>query len=160
MNLFGKVIGKINMIMKVVMLLGFALFVVFAGCEKKPSTNKEDLMTSLKKGFTDPPVSASPGVYWYFLSGNRDRDEMTKDLESMVAAGINRLIFLEVDLLCPQGPVVFMSDAWQDMFVHAVRECERLGIEMTLGLGPGWTGSGGPWVQPELSMQHLVSSSV
>ena len=33
-----------------------------------------------------------------------------------------------------------------------------LGITMKLGLGPGWTGSGGPWVKPEQSMQHLVSS--
>src|SRR5690606_33480161 len=30
----------------------------------------------------------------------------------------------------------------------------------TLGVGPGWTGSGGPWVRPEQSMQHLVSIAV
>jgi hypothetical protein len=45
------------------------------------------------------------------------------------------------------------------MFAHAVSECERLDIAMTLGIGPGWTGSGGPWVKPSESMQHLVSSS-
>ena len=33
-----------------------------------------------------------------------------------------------------------------------------LGIELTLGSGPGWTGSGGPWVKMEESMQHLVAS--
>src|SRR5665213_2930047 len=31
---------------------------------------------------------------------------------------------------------------------------------MTLGLGPWWTGSGGPWVLPAESMQDLVSSSI
>ena len=35
-----------------------------------------------------------------------------------------------------------------------------LGIEITLGSGPGWSGSGGPWVQPQQSMQHLVFSEV
>ncbi|MHB8898717.1 MAG: glycosyl hydrolase, partial [Thermoguttaceae bacterium] len=49
---------------------------------------------------------------------------------------------------------------WQELFAHAVREAERLGIEITLGSGPGWAGSGGPWVKPEQSMQHLVASSV
>jgi len=56
--------------------------------------------------------------------------------------------------------VDFMSDKWQDLFVHAVRQAERLGIEITLGSGPGWAGSGGPWVKPEQSMQHLVAGSV
>src|SRR5690606_28362119 len=34
-----------------------------------------------------------------------------------------------------------------------------LGIEMTLGVGPGWAGSGGPWVDASESMQHLVTTS-
>jgi hypothetical protein len=39
-----------------------------------------------------------------------------------------------------------MSDAWRALFKHAVEEAERLGVEFTLNAGPGWTGSGGPWV--------------
>lgn len=27
-----------------------------------------------------------------------------------------------------------------------------------MGAGPGWCGSGGPWIKPEESMQHLVFS--
>lgn len=44
------------------------------------------------------------------------------------------------------------------LFKHANDECKRLGIAMTLGIGPGWTGSGGPWVPVGQSMQDLVSS--
>ncbi len=83
---------------------------------------------------------------------------MTKDLESMKEAGISNLIFLEVGIGVPRGPVDFMSEEWQDLFVHAVREAERLGIKILMGAGPGWCGSGGPWVKPEESMQHLVFS--
>jgi len=47
---------------------------------------------------------------------------------------------------------------------HALKACggeaERLGLQITLNAGPGWTGSGGPWVRPEQSMQHLVASAV
>ena len=110
--------------------------------------------------FQNPPDSARPGVYWYFMDGNLDREEMTADLEAMKEAGIGNLVFLEVNVGVPRGPVDFMSDKWQDLFAHAVRQAERLGIEITLGSGPGWAGSGGPWVKPEQSMQHLAASSV
>ena len=117
-------------------------------------------IAALKAGFINPPASAKPGVYWYFMDGNMNKESITKDLESMKKAGIGNLIFLEVNVGVPRGKVDFLSDEWQDLFKHAVRESERLGIEMTLGIGPGWTGSGGPWVKPEQSMQHLVSSSI
>jgi len=114
----------------------------------------------LQNGFQNPPDSARPGVYWYFMDGNLSREAKTADLESMKAAGIGNLIFLEVDVGVPRGPVGFMSPEWQELFVHAVREAERLGIEITMGSGPGWAGSGGPWVEAGQSMQHLVASSV
>ena len=113
----------------------------------------------LETSFQSPPDAARPGVYWYFMDGNLDRKEMVKDLESMKEVGIGNLVFLEVDVGVPSGPVKFMSDEWQDCFVNAVRHAERLGIDITLGAGPGWTGSGGPWVKPEQSMQHLVFSA-
>ena len=114
----------------------------------------------LEKNFASPPDSARPGVYWYFLDGNLNGKEMTADLESMKAAGLGNLVFLEVDLGMPKGPVRWMTEPWQDRFVQIIRDTERLGIDVTLGIGPGWCGSGGPWIKPEQSMQHLVFSSV
>ena len=115
---------------------------------------------TLAQQFQNPPDSARPGVYWYFLNGNLNGKEMTADMESMKAAGIGNLVFLEVDIGTPVGPVAFMSPKWQELFVQAVRDAERLGIDITLGIGPGWCGSGGPWVKPEQAMQHLVFSTV
>ncbi len=73
-------------------------------------------------------------------------------------AGIGGVILMEVDVGIPKGPVPFMSEPWMALFKHAVCEAQRLGLEITLNAGPGWTGSGGPWVKPEQSMQHLVAS--
>lgn len=115
-------------------------------------------LKSLKSGFNTPPNSAKPGVYWYFMDGNITEKSITSDLESMKKAGIGNLVFLEVNVGVPRGSVDFLSDKWQTLFKYAVQESERLGIEITLGIGPGWTGSGGPWVMPAQSMQHLVSS--
>ncbi|MFA6126736.1 MAG: glycosyl hydrolase [Bacteroidales bacterium] len=114
---------------------------------------------TLKAGFLNPPDSARPGVYWYFMDGNTTREAMTGDLESMKKAGIGYVLFLEVNVGVPRGKVDFLSEEWQDLYVHAVREAERLGIRIILGSGPGWAGSGGPWVKPGQSMMHLVASS-
>lgn len=115
---------------------------------------------SLQAAFETPPETAKPGVYWYFMDGNLSKSEMTKDLESMKAVGINHVIFLEVGIGVPRGPMDMMSPEWQDLFVHAVRETERLEMRLLMGAGPGWCGSGGPWVKPEESMHHLVFSEL
>ncbi|MCW5555857.1 MAG: hypothetical protein KIS67_27335 [Verrucomicrobiae bacterium] len=125
-------------------------------CWLGPITAKDDLAQS----FREPPDAARPGAYWYFMDGNLSREGMTRDLESMKVAGMGHVVFLEVNVGVPRGRVDFLSEEWQELFVHAVREAERLGIEIILGSGPGWAGSGGPWVKPEQSMQHLVASPV
>lgn len=112
----------------------------------------------LYRQFTHPPDSARPWVYWYFMDGNLSREGLTADLEAMAVAGIGGAIFLEVGIGIPQGPVRFMSPQWRELFTHAAREADRLGLELALGAGPGWCGTGGPWVKPEESMQHLVCS--
>jgi len=113
----------------------------------------------VKEGFLSPPDASRPGVYWYFTDGNIDREGITGDLESMKEAGIGYVLFLEVDVGVPRGTTGLMSEAWQDLFAHAVREAERLGIRVIMGSGPGWAGSGGPWVKPGQSMTHLVASA-
>ncbi len=108
--------------------------------------------------FAAPPPSARPWVYWFWMDGNLSREGMTADLQAMRAAGLGGMIVMEVDVGIPRGPVEFMSPQWQTLFAHAAHEAERLGLQMTVNAGPGWTGSGGPWVKPEQSMQHLVAS--
>lgn len=112
----------------------------------------------LAADFREPPASARPWVYWFFMDGNLSREGITADLEAISQAGIGGVILMEVDVGVPRGPVRFMSEPWRELFKHAVAEAERLGLQMTLNAGPGWTGSGGPWVKVEQSMQHLVAS--
>lgn len=115
---------------------------------------------ALESEFLAPPDSARPGVYWYFLDGNQERGEMVADLKAMREVGIGSVLFLEVDLNMARGPVPFMSEQWQDNVAHSFVEARKLGLEVVLGTGPGWAGSGGSWVGIEDSMQHLVGSSV
>ena len=86
------------------------------------------------------------------------RDGMTADLEDMKRSGLGGGIFLEVNIGIPVGPVKYMSPQWLSLVGHAVHEAGRLGLGIGLGTGPGWCGTGGPWVTPEHAMQHLVAS--
>jgi hypothetical protein len=154
-NLMIKTIKKQTLLM-------FVVAILVCACSISNRVYKKNMseLDPLTKGFISPPDSARPGVYWYFMDGNMSKEGMTRDLESMKKAGIGNLIFLEVNVGIPRGSIDFLSEKWQELFKYSVSECERLGIRMTLGIGPGWTGSGGPWVSPGQSMQHLVSSTI
>ena len=119
-----------NMKTTIFNLIGCAAMAVAAvSCTDNGRAEIEEM----RAGFVSPPASSRPGVYWYFMDGNMDKESMTRDLESMKDAGIGSVVFLEVNAGVPRGSVDFMSAEWKACFVHAVRECERLGITMTLG---------------------------
>jgi hypothetical protein len=142
----------------VLLLTASGVLSAVASCGRGPST--PPAAGALAAGFAHPPAAARPWVYWMWMDGNLDRDGITADLESLRAAGIGGVVICEVNVGVPRGPVEFMSPEWRGLFKHVVREAERLGLEVTLNAGPGWTGSGGPWVKPEESMQHIVAAAV
>jgi hypothetical protein len=141
-------------------LVGLFILIALASvsCGRGPSAQAAD--ETLAAGFARPPAGARPWAYWMWMDGNLSRQGITADLESLRAAGIGGVVICEVNVGVPRGPVEFMSSAWRGLFKHVVREAERLGLEVTLNAGPGWTGSGGPWVKPEESMQHIVAAAV
>lgn len=140
------------------LLYGFLLIITSASfCGSNGDKTGPAGMEGLKNAFKDPPDSAKPGVYWYFMDGNMSRQGMKKDIAAMKEAGIGQVLFLEVNVGVPRGSVDFLSKEWYDLFKYGVGEAKKSGIDVTLGIGPGWTGSGGPWVPPGESMQHLVA---
>lgn len=109
-----------------------------------------------EQSFLHPPDSARPWVYWFWVDGNATREGITADLEAMQRVGIGGVLLLDVTQQIPPGPVVFGSPQWRELFKHAVYEAGRLGLELSLHNAAGWTGSGGPWITPELAMQKVV----
>jgi hypothetical protein len=74
---------------------------------------------TLDQEFLTPPDSARPWVYFMVMDGNLTRAGITADFEAMKRAGIGGVIFIEVNVGIPRGPVKFMSAEWQDLFAHA-----------------------------------------
>ena len=117
-------------------------------------------LPTLAKSFAEPPPSARPWVYWYWVNSAVTREGITADLEAMQRVGIGGVLLMDVNQGVPPGKIKYMDDQWQEMFVHAVREAKRLGLEFNFNDGSGWTGSGGPWVTPDQAAQMVFSSEV
>src|SRR5512143_3764797 len=114
--------------------------------------------TGLERGFVQPPDSARPWVYWFWLNGNISSNGITADLEAMKRVGIGGVLIMEVDQGAPVGAADFMGTQWRDLFKHVVGEARRLGLEVNMNNDAGWNGSGGPWIKPEQAMQKVVWS--
>ena len=116
---------------------------------------------SLEKNFQQPPAEARPWVYWFWNNGNVTSNGITADLEAMQRVGIGGVLIMDVveRFAPPRGSAEFMNAEWRNLFQFSVQEAARLGLEINMANGPGWCGSSGPWITPELSMQMLVSTN-
>ena len=115
----------------------------------------------LEEKFLHPPADARPWVYWFWNNANVTSNGITADLEAMQRVGIGGVLIMDVveRFAPPRGTAEFMNDEWRNLFQFSVQEAARLGLEINMANGPGWCGSSGPWITPELSMQMLVSTN-
>ncbi|HEX3728682.1 MAG TPA: glycosyl hydrolase, partial [Opitutaceae bacterium] len=110
----------------------------------------------LQSGFEQPPASAAPRTWWHWISGNISSQGISADLAAMKAIGLGGAQVFTVDQSDVKGPVVFMSPQWRALVKQAITESDRLGLELSIEDGEGWSESGGPWVTPAQSMQKVV----
>jgi hypothetical protein len=125
-----------------------AACLLVAGCTDK-----------LADDFASPPDTMTTGVYWYWMSDNISKEGVIKDLQAMKQAGINAAFIGNIGGEgAPYGEVKIFSDEWWDVLHTAMKTAGELGIEIGLFNCPGWSHSGGPWIEAGQSMRHLVAS--
>ena len=90
------------------------------------------------------------------MNGNVTKEGIAADLEAMQRVGIGGVEIFNASEGIPAGPVKFNSPEWHDMFSFAVKEANRLGLQLCVHNCAGWSSSGGPWDSPEHSMEHVV----
>jgi hypothetical protein len=115
----------------------------------------------LAAAFDKPPLAARTRCYWWWLNGNVDKAAITKDLEWMKAIGMGGGLIFDAGAGAgptPTGPL-FGSPKWTELFVHAVKEADRLGLELSLSPQSGWN-LGGPDVKPEESGKLIAWSEL
>ncbi len=107
-------------------------------------------------GFDAPPRRTRPQTFWHWMNGNVTREGITLDLEAMAKIGVSGAMIFDGSDYLPAGPANYLEPHWRELMTHAIKEGNRLGIDITMSNAPGWSSSGGPWVTPEMSMQQLV----
>jgi hypothetical protein len=115
----------------------------------------------LAAAFDAPPLAARTRCFWWWLNGNVDQAAITKDLEWMKAIGMGGGLIFDAGGAAgptPTGPM-FGSPEWTKLFVHAVKEADRLGLELSLSPQSGWN-LGGPDVTPEQSGKVVAWSEL
>ncbi len=130
------------------------LFLVFSSlaCQHDSDT--------LSEGFSNPPADTRPWVYWYWIDENISKAGITKDLEAMARVGIGQALIGHISPGSVRGETKMLSEEWWDMLIFAVKEGQRLGVDIGLFNGPGWSQSGGPWIKLDQSMRYVSSSEV
>ena len=116
---------------------------------------------ALADEFAKVPHGSRPGGYWWWLDGQVDRAGITRDLEEFAAKGIGSVLFVNSTNLGlaerRRIGAAFLSDEWMELYRHAVREADRLGIEFGVNLSGGWC-MGGPWIEPRFSGRWFLQS--
>jgi hypothetical protein len=112
----------------------------------------------LSSVFMQPPAEARAWCYWYWMNGNMTKAGIQADLQGLADVGIGGVNMFDISLL-PAGQVVNRSPEWYELVRYAVSEAGKRNIKLTLNC-PGWSGSGGPWITPELAMQEYTWSEM
>jgi hypothetical protein len=126
-----------------------------------PASPPSPTISELRAGFLNPPPEARLRCYWWWLNGNTDAATITHDLEEMKAKGFGGALLVDANganqdgnLNVPAGPT-FGSKEWTALYLHALKEADRLGLEITLSITSGWN-LGGPDVTPEQASKVLT----
>ncbi len=110
--------------------------------------------------FKNPPPSAKPWVFWYWLHGAVSAAGITADLEAMKEVGIGGAYLMPIkdtNSKIPFQPQARqLTPEWWALVKFALQEAKRLKLEIGVHVSDGFALAGGPWITPELSMQKLV----
>ena len=112
--------------------------------------------------FAEPPVNARPGSFWDWLNGSMTKEQITRDLEAMKRGGMRGGEIWDVaavadpDGRVPAGPA-FLGPESTRLIVHAIREADRLGLEIGIVASSGWN-AGGSWIPSEHAGKGLYQS--
>lgn len=115
-----------------------------------------------REAFYAPQKVYYPETWFHYIGGNVAREGITQDLEAIAGAGISGIQFFHGQFGGPwpgvEPQIKSLSPHWDDAVRHTAEECRRLGLRFTMQNCSGWATSGGPWIEPENAMRHLVWS--
>jgi hypothetical protein len=138
------------------------ILLLFAYASK--AQKKDPGFVQAENNFANPPASARPWVFWYWMNAAVSKKGITADLEAMKQVGIAGAYLMPIK--DTTSPPQFLPTArqltpeWWNLVKFAMQEAKRLNLKLAMHVSDGFALAGGPWITPELSMQKLVWSKI
>ncbi|WP_298646316.1 glycosyl hydrolase [uncultured Proteiniphilum sp.] len=117
----------------------------------------------MKENFQNPPAESGVNCWWWWLNGNVNKAAITKDLEAMKSKNFQGAMIFDAgghnqrgNKDIRTGPL-YGTDEWNELFVFALDEAERLGLQMGFNIQSGWN-LGGPIVIPQYTAKQITCS--
>ncbi len=141
----------------------FTICIFAATCQNGAGKDSGAIFNKVKEHFKSPDRGSGVNCWWWWLNGNVNKAAITKDLEAMKSKNFQGAMIFDAgghnqrggrDI--PNGPL-FGSGEWNELFVFALDEAKRLGLEMGFNIQSGWN-LGGPRVIPKYAAKQLTYS--
>jgi len=114
-----------------------------------------------------PPAKVEPGwpalsretkpwTRWWWQGSALTKEGITAEMEAYQKAGLGGLEITPIyGVLGYEDKFVdYLSPAWMELFLHTLKEAERLDLGIDMATGTGWP-FGGPWVNEEDASRNL-----
>ncbi len=151
---------------KIPILVFVVVLLLFNRCSNKSENLKSDnksiaSVLDIKESFQSPPQKYGVNCWWWWLNGNVNKAAITKDLEAMRSRNFQGAMIFDAgghnqrgNKDIPAGSL-FGSDEWNELFVFALDEAKRLGLEIGFNIQSGWN-LGGPRVTPQYTAKQIT----
>jgi len=128
-------------------------------------------LADLESAFRHPPTEAGAHVWWHWTGYNVSSNGITRDLEAMASAGVAGATVFNIrdHAGCAEGGaemtnslnpgMSYFNEVWWAYLRFAAEEAKRLGLQLGMHNCPGFSVSGGPWINPEQAMKSVVWTS-
>ena len=133
-----------------------------SGGGNPPKASKAAL-EELSSGWENPPQSARTRVWWHWMNGNITKEGIRHDIEWFSRIGLGGFQTFDAAMNSPvvvDERLVYMTPGWKNAFRYAMTLADSLGLEVAIASSPGWSSTGGPWVEPQDAMKKLVWRTV
>jgi hypothetical protein len=144
------------------------VLLIAMGCKNivvNPADSQSVDYKFLSGNFKTPDPSSGVNCWWWWLNGNVTKEAITKDLEAMKSKNFQGAMIFDAgghnqrgNKDIPAGPL-YASDEWIELFLFALDEAKRLGLEIGFNIQSGWN-LGSPRVTPEYAAKQLTYSEI
>ena len=123
------------------LLLVLACIPIIQGCKSKANE---------KPGWPAINRETKPWSRWWWHGNALTKEGITAEMEAYQRAGLGGLEITPIyGVLGYENQFVdYLSPKWMELFVHTLKEAERLDMGIDMATGTGWP-FGGPWVKDE-----------